>query len=468
MLFYADEILSTNIRRREPEGFLICTNVPIARSGTQRYLMDELGEDGGGSVMVYRPEEEVFSEVTMSSFEGMPVTNDHPDAEEGVTVNNAQYLTKGHCQNVRRGEGKDSDLLIADLVIFDPMTIQEIMDGKREISCGYNYELCEENGRYVQRQIRGNHVAIVDKGRAGKRVCIKDSATTNERRKPKMPKKKNYSSIMAKALAALVANDAEPEDIEEMVDAIEDITTETPAEPETKVTDSEELNEKLDKITDMLQQGAAPEAEAEEEPVVADEEPDKLDIVIDLLKQLIATKPTADEEPEVDPLDKLEDDLDELEGKGEEPEALEDDENEEVVEEEEEELIPDEDPAEPESHFVDPTEINEEDEEPEELPEEEEESPKPQLDKRACDAMRAAIKAVKPVIAKLPPSERRAASDAAVASIRKSYGMTGKPSRNDYLKLKNRKQSFDSIAAERKEAETLEARIKARNANYKK
>ena len=46
--------------------------------------------------------------------------------------------------------------------------------------------------------------------------------------------------------------------------------------------------------------------------------------------------------------------------------------------------------------------------------------------------------------------------------------MTGKPSRNDYLKLKNRKQSFDSIAAERKEAETLEARIKARNANYKK
>ena len=47
-------------------------------------------------------------------------------------------------------------------------------EGKREISCGYTYELCEENGRYIQRKIRGNHVAVVDAGRAGPRVCIKD------------------------------------------------------------------------------------------------------------------------------------------------------------------------------------------------------------------------------------------------------------------------------------------------------
>ena len=45
MLYYADRI-SDNIRKREPEGYLICVNVPIARSGTQKYLMDELEKQG--------------------------------------------------------------------------------------------------------------------------------------------------------------------------------------------------------------------------------------------------------------------------------------------------------------------------------------------------------------------------------------------------------------------------------------
>ena len=83
-------------------------------------------------VTVYRPEEEVFSKTTMASFEGMPVTNDHPDAEEGVTVDNVQWLSKGHCQNVRRGTGNESNMLIVDLVITDPKTIQDVLDGKRK------------------------------------------------------------------------------------------------------------------------------------------------------------------------------------------------------------------------------------------------------------------------------------------------------------------------------------------------
>ena len=124
MLYYASKI-SKNMRRREPEGYLICANVPIARSGTQEYYQDEIGQDGDDVVKVHRPEEEVFSEATIASFEGMPVTNDHPDDPEGVNVDNVQYLGKGHCQNVHRGEGKEKDLLIADLFIEDPQTIQE-------------------------------------------------------------------------------------------------------------------------------------------------------------------------------------------------------------------------------------------------------------------------------------------------------------------------------------------------------
>ena len=208
-MHYYGTRLSENISRREPEGYLLCLNVPVARTGTQDYLPEELGlppraASGGNSVggnltrnkrsprggaapieaaestgkppglvPVYRPEGEVFSPETIASFEGMPVTNDHPP--EGVDITNIRALQKGHAHNVRRGSGEESDLLLADLIITDPVLITAILEeGKREISCGYTYELCEENGQYIQRQIRGNHVAVVDAGRAGSRVAIKD------------------------------------------------------------------------------------------------------------------------------------------------------------------------------------------------------------------------------------------------------------------------------------------------------
>ena len=172
-MHYYGTRLSENISRREPEGYLLCLNVPVARTGIQEYLPAELSMAGSAPVPVYRPEEEVFSEATLASFEGMPVTNDHPP--DGVDVFNIRALQKGHAHNVRRGSGEESDLLLADLIITDPALITAILeDGKREISCGYTYELCEENGRYIQRKIRGNHVAVVDAGRAGARVSIKD------------------------------------------------------------------------------------------------------------------------------------------------------------------------------------------------------------------------------------------------------------------------------------------------------
>ena len=426
MLYYADRI-SENIRRREPEGYLICVNVPIARSGTQQYLQDELGQSGDDMKTVYRPEEEVFSPATMASFEGMPVTNDHPDTEDGVTAENIQWLQKGHAQNVRRGTGAERNMLIADLVITDPDTIQEVLDGKREISCGYNYELCEEDGKLVQRQIRGNHIAIVDKGRAGKRVSIKDSAPKIERRKVKMDNKKHVG-IMTKMFAAF-ARDAEPDDLEAAVDAIEDITAEEPVNVPAEQTE--------------------------------DEGPDKMDLILEKLDQLIQAMAAkgADEEPEeADPIEKLEDDLDEIEKSVEVKEGEDEDEEIDLMEAEE-----DEDPDDPASKFVDPEVINEQDEdEAEEL---EEEETVISDSKRACDAARIAIKSLKPVIASLPPSQRKAAADKAVAQIRKNVGLDAKPKKNGYTALKQRKRAADRKADP---AEIGRRIMAARNVNYKK
>ncbi len=100
MIYYGTH-LSENISRRDPEGYLLCLNVPVARTGSQEYLPDELGlPPGPGVISVFRPEAEVFAPETIASFEGMPVTNDHPP--DGVTIENIRTLQKGHAHNVRR------------------------------------------------------------------------------------------------------------------------------------------------------------------------------------------------------------------------------------------------------------------------------------------------------------------------------------------------------------------------------
>ena len=77
-MHYYGTRLSENISKREPEGYLLCLNVPVARTGTQEYLPAEIGLAGSRPVEVYRPAEEVFSPATVASFEGMPVTDGHP------------------------------------------------------------------------------------------------------------------------------------------------------------------------------------------------------------------------------------------------------------------------------------------------------------------------------------------------------------------------------------------------------
>ena len=280
-MHYYGTRLSENISKREPEGYLLCLNVPVARTGTQEYLPHELGlPPGPGLVPVLRPEEEVFAPATVASFEGMPVTDGHPP--EGVDATNIRFLQKGHAHNVRRGSGPESDLLLADLIITDPALIAAILEeGRREISCGYTYELCREDGQYVQRQIRGNHVAVVDAGRAGPRVCIKDHKPIIERRKTTM--KRSLSKVLARmakdgdieTVAGIIEEMLDPETPDETpaVPEMAEAPEEQPAEEkETKniIIDEDVLGgvlERLDRIIGLLAPAAADETPEEAEPV---------------------------------------------------------------------------------------------------------------------------------------------------------------------------------------------------------
>ncbi|EGR6277511.1 DUF2213 domain-containing protein, partial [Salmonella enterica] len=90
----------------------------------------------------------------------------------------------GHLQNVRRGTGDQSDLMLADLIVKDESAIQLIEDGLREVSCGYDAEYEQtEPGKARQVDITGNHVALVPKGRAGNRCAIGDRDTMANQKK---------------------------------------------------------------------------------------------------------------------------------------------------------------------------------------------------------------------------------------------------------------------------------------------
>lgn len=165
-------------REYTDEGFL---KVPgrVARTGIQEYLARELGLDGDPMrvVRVYRPEDEVFNDASLSTYDASDVTNNHPHA----LVTAATY--KGLAVGVVRGPGRrDGDFVVCDLIVKDQKTIDEINSGKCELSAGYTaiYDhspgVTEDGHAYdfIQREIRINHVAIVDRARAGANARVFD------------------------------------------------------------------------------------------------------------------------------------------------------------------------------------------------------------------------------------------------------------------------------------------------------
>lgn len=253
-----------------PEGYLICFNVPIARTGYQEYTAQEVGMVGqyGEVVRMYRPEEEVFQPEALASFEGKPVTDDHP--QEDVHSSNWSRYAKGVCTKVRRGSGEDSDKVLADLLIYDEQLQSEIQQGKREVSCGYDYiKDTTEDGQIILRQIRGNHVAIVQTARAGHEIAIRDQKTVEKETK-KMTNKHSKQTLRGKMLKAF-AMDAEPEELADAMEIMgeqEEVVKETPPAKDEGAEADPVLAQILAKLESMEARIAATEAKG-----VADEDP---------------------------------------------------------------------------------------------------------------------------------------------------------------------------------------------------
>jgi hypothetical protein len=140
----------------------------VTRSGVFVYHKPD-----GSTTRELRHPDEVFKADSIETMKNRPVTDGHPFPGKLDAKNTKQFSVGNLVENPER-----NDIYIkTKLMITDQAAIDKIMredSPVREISCGYECKMVKESGtyqgeKYDERQIDivYNHVALVDKGRAG-------------------------------------------------------------------------------------------------------------------------------------------------------------------------------------------------------------------------------------------------------------------------------------------------------------
>jgi 8-oxo-dGTP pyrophosphatase MutT (NUDIX family) len=171
-------------RDRDINGWLEIDDNPIMAVGVFPYLGKHIkgAPDPKKFYMVYRPEEEVSDPECMESFHLLPWIDNHVMLGEG--------------DDVTPPEAKPIEGVIGERIYYDPDTKQmkgnlkvwtathekRINGGKRELSLGYRARFEHAPGEYngvrydyVQRTMRGNHLASVNDGRSGPDIAVMDA-----------------------------------------------------------------------------------------------------------------------------------------------------------------------------------------------------------------------------------------------------------------------------------------------------
>ena len=125
---------------------------------------------------------DVWDPASVRSFDLVPVTIDHPPVFLDATN------TKAYAVGAVGIAEQDGDFMRAPLMVTDAQALEAIGQGAQELSCGYTCILVDEVGEYNgekydvrQTQIRGNHVALVTMGRAGRDARLRSDAELLEK-----------------------------------------------------------------------------------------------------------------------------------------------------------------------------------------------------------------------------------------------------------------------------------------------
>lgn len=160
-------------------GFTTIERNPITRVGVFPYSGRGLpGADPDKVYNVLRSEEELSNPETLKSFEMLPLIDEHAMLGDG-------YATTPEKKGVHGWTGEkvtyDNGMVYSSLRIVSDTLKALIAKGKKELSMGYRCVFEKSSGffqgqayDYIQRQIRGNHIALVQQGRMGKDVAVLD------------------------------------------------------------------------------------------------------------------------------------------------------------------------------------------------------------------------------------------------------------------------------------------------------
>ncbi len=222
----------SSAREYDINGWPEIKNNPLSKVGVFPYSGETVGGDPMKVYQVYRPEEELANSEAISSFKLLPFVDNHPSVLLGDSIDG---LTPAEKKGIEGVVGEDvyykDGILYGNIKILSEGLSDLIESGKKELSVGYRciYEITPGtwNGVHydaIQRQIRGNHLALVDHGRMGKEVAVLDHFKfTFDSKELKMPeetkkddeKKEGMDSRFAKALDWIenkMAKDAEEEE----------------------------------------------------------------------------------------------------------------------------------------------------------------------------------------------------------------------------------------------------------------
>lgn len=160
-------------------GFMEVKGNPISKSGIYPYLGSEIpgAEDPDRIYYVYRPAEELARQETIDSFKLMPFIDEH----EILGKSGMPAERKGMQGTIGEQVYFDEPYLRGNIKIHSSAAQSLIKAGKVELSPCYGCDWVKGDGtfdgqsyQYTQRNIMGNHLALVEEGRTGPDVAVQD------------------------------------------------------------------------------------------------------------------------------------------------------------------------------------------------------------------------------------------------------------------------------------------------------
>ena len=171
--------MKKSAREKDTNGFFEVKNNPLSKVGVFDYSGAMIGaEDKSKIYKVYRPAKELSSKECIDSFKLLPFVDDHTMLGKDATPAEQKGVQGVIGEDVYFKDG----VLYGNIKVFSEALKSKIENGKIELSCGYRCSYVFEEGTFegkkyeaIQKDIRGNHLALVNEGRMGKEVSVLDS-----------------------------------------------------------------------------------------------------------------------------------------------------------------------------------------------------------------------------------------------------------------------------------------------------